>query len=786
MYFKIFFTLLILFVSINLLSDLYNFYNTGAWEPFSATMEDNTKISKSLAFGIGDYLSDEFKKNPVMNRDEIMAKINKQNFGQLQQQFQPNMDEKTKEKINGMFDHYKDKPGLAIVMIQSPRMGLIPPGASLDWFIGFFIKKIEDKLNSHFQTKDNVSKSDLINIGYDIFLLPRDKAKELAEKIYNDSPDKGGMGGKSQTKKFFEDLVIPAGPGKTMKLNLDKQSSPQSQQQPSSSMWSSEKSPQNNAVGWKQVGLEGEKVKCSGLLRYGANNEWVAKHSMGSLECSNEVFGNHLPGVNKTCECKMDNWADETRTESVTQKIFTKESDLCVDSGKGGYVNYTGKTCGKNNNQIQWTKIHTPADQARGEFNKKGCDFELQRDTELVSFENPSTRRNNLIKTNITLPFNWKCEFKYTPTKIQSKSTNIFRLTDGIPRTTDSYKDRLFFVFKQGGKTDLEIGIGTKNGNVIWHTNENFQKDKTYNIRIEIRNTEAKTFIDNKLTHTKTITAKRDIIPGCKLFMSDKWYDAALCVIEDYKLSSLGSDDIWTKKYVGNCGERPTINGGEILQTTISELLRYDIGSNSQSVEWEKIGREKNKVHHIPQPNPITKLNSDYLPFIDDDNRDWVPENIDLINPSETSNIHLGKYFTKKVSNLKGFKLPNIYDSEYELIGGLVTRAEKAQRRGATEKEMIEHKKKIVKIFDELMGFETDSYTQINNKKQQKQYSGVPAYTQPDQSSKQQTNNMFADNSNSNQKAKDMKGRYTNKYRPKDPREYPRPMDAMWSLLSNR
>ena len=39
MYFKIFYTLLILFVSINLLTDLYNFYNTGVWEPFGIIKE---------------------------------------------------------------------------------------------------------------------------------------------------------------------------------------------------------------------------------------------------------------------------------------------------------------------------------------------------------------------------------------------------------------------------------------------------------------------------------------------------------------------------------------------------------------------------------------------------------------------------------------------------------------------------------------------------------------------------------------------------------------------------
>ena len=354
-------------------------------------------------------------------------------------------------------------------------------------------------------------------------------------------------------------------------------------------------------------------------------------------------------------------------------------------------------------------------------------------------------------------------------------------ITDGAQRSVDSYLDRLFYVFKQGGKTDLEIGIGTKEGNFTWYTKYNFKKNKTYLIKIHITNKDARTFVGDKLINHETISGKRSIYRNCDLFLSDKFYSPARCKIESLLISSSGSDMKWVRKFMGKCGENPTTIGGELLHNEISELLRYDIADKSQSVEWQLIGQEQKKTDTIPQPNPLRKLSSEYIPLIDDDNREWIPDHIDIANNNPTNNIHLGKYFSKKVSNLRGFKLPDIYQSEYELIGGLVSRAESSKRRGASENEMLKHKEKIVKIFDELMGFETDSYTNINNKKREKQYSGVPAYTQPDQSVKQQTNNMFNDNAN----AKNKVGRYTNKYRPRDPREYPRPVDSMWNFLSN-
>ena len=42
MYFKIFYTFLLLFVISNLAVDLYNLYNTGKWEPFGNIIEGAT------------------------------------------------------------------------------------------------------------------------------------------------------------------------------------------------------------------------------------------------------------------------------------------------------------------------------------------------------------------------------------------------------------------------------------------------------------------------------------------------------------------------------------------------------------------------------------------------------------------------------------------------------------------------------------------------------------------------------------------------------------------------
>lgn len=538
---------------------------------------------------------------------------------------------------------------------------------------------------------------------------------------------------------------------------------------------------------WKQVAVEGEIAKCNGLVRFGANNDYVVKHSIGNLPCTEQVFGKHLPGVSKTCDCKIADWTKDKRTELVTQKIDVKDPGLCLPD-KGGLVTYQGKACGRDKNKIQWSKIWVDPDQTQKQFKKTGCEFKLEEDEKLVEFKIPSIKRNNLIRSGVILPFAYSIDFDYTPTAVTNKTgwENIFRITDGKTRSVDSFKDRLVGVFKRKNSTKLQIVIGTVAKTHSINLEKNFRKGRTYNIKIEVRNNEVEIFVSGSLNHTEEITAKRDIINECHLYFSDSHYEPAKCVIENFVMKRLGSDPDWVSKYFGKCGEIPKIQEKSRslqLNTKMSELLRFDQAGKSQTVEWEAISKKKKEHKHIPQPKPIARLTPKYIPFLDDNNREWIPNWINTDNPGQEEHIKIGKYFTKGVQNLRGLDLPKIYDSEYQLIGRTVLRAENNKRRGADDKELLKQKEHISKIFDELMGLDSGEYHgNINNKRSAPQYTGVPAYTQPDQTIKHQTNNMFSDNSNKKH-VDTNKNTYTTKYRPRDPNLYPRPVDGIWSFV---
>jgi len=54
---------------------------------------------------------------------------------------------------------------------------------------------------------------------------------------------------------------------------------------------------------WKYCAKEDETCKCDGTVRYGFGRAWVDKTSSGSIGCNNEVFGDPLIGVYKSCLC---------------------------------------------------------------------------------------------------------------------------------------------------------------------------------------------------------------------------------------------------------------------------------------------------------------------------------------------------------------------------------------------------------------------------------------------------------------------------------------------------
>ena len=75
-----------------------------------------------------------------------------------------------------------------------------------------------------------------------------------------------------------------------------------------------------------------------------------------------------------------------------------------------------------------------------------------------------------------------------------------------------------------------------------------------------------------------------------------------------------------------------------------------------------------------------------------------------------------------------------IYDSEYQLIGRTVLRAEKDKKDVELAKEnFLKQKKNIYQNSDaELMGLDSGEHGNIINKRSAPQYTGVPAYTQID------------------------------------------------------
>ena len=686
MYFKIFYTFMILFVISNLAVDLYGLYNTGKWEPFGNIIEGATG-----------------SRNTCKKRGCEMPK-----------------------KVGRECQLDKVGPDKFVVLCpygcRNPNIG---------------------QRNSKYCKNNDECQS----CGAKIF--EADKFKNQL-KWMKDNPLTGLKNAPWNTK---------------------------------------EKSPQDQAQEWKQVALEGQTAKCNGLVRFGANDKWVVKHSLGNLPCTQQVFGKHLPGVSKSCECKISDWTKDDRTELVTQKLMTNETGLCLPE-KGGLVTYQGKACGRNKNDIQWTKINVDPDQVQKQFQKTGCNFQVEEDEILIEYEKPSIARGNLIKSQFILPFAYSIEFDYTPTGVASEEgwENIFRITDNKERSADSFKDRLVGAFKRKNSTKLQIIIGTVNKTHTIDLKKNFRRGRTYNIRIEVRNKEAEIFVSGSLNHTEIITAKRDIINDCNLYFSDQHYESAKCVIENFNMKRLGSDPDWVSRYFGGCGKGPTIQNkqrGIKLNTKISELLRYDQSGKSQSIEWEAISKKK-EHKHIPQPKPIARLTPEYIPYLDDNNRDWIPNWINIDNPAEDEEVKLGRYFTRGVKNLRGLNLPTIYDSEYQLIGKTVLRAEKSRRRGAKNPELLKQKETIAKIFDGLLGLDSDSYNgNVNNKRKHAEYTGVPAYSQPDQTVKNQTSNMFSDNSNKDH-VDTNKNTYTTKYRPRDPSLYPRPVDGIWSLISGQ
>jgi hypothetical protein len=102
------------------------------------------------------------------------------------------------------------------------------------------------------------------------------------------------------------------------------------------------------ADGWTQCAAEGEVCTVPGArqVRYGANGSYGYKSATGSIACSNDVFGDPVWGVVKSCS-----YADTSTTSTPTAPVVTSPAPTAPVvtapvwtrcSGEDGTCSFTG------------------------------------------------------------------------------------------------------------------------------------------------------------------------------------------------------------------------------------------------------------------------------------------------------------------------------------------------------------------------------------------------------------------------------------------------------------
>lgn len=90
---------------------------------------------------------------------------------------------------------------------------------------------------------------------------------------------------------------------------------------------------------WTQCATENGTCNVSGTrtVRYGLGNQWATRTATDSIACSNDVFGDPAPGVNKICEYDAGNTtaaSNPSSTDNTTSPSNPSSSDNANTSGR--------------------------------------------------------------------------------------------------------------------------------------------------------------------------------------------------------------------------------------------------------------------------------------------------------------------------------------------------------------------------------------------------------------------------------------------------------------------
>ena len=157
--------------------------------------------------------------------------------------------------------------------------------------------------------------------------------------------------------------------------------------------------------------------------------------------------------------------------------------------------------------------------------------------------------------------------------------------------------------------------------------------------------------------------------------------------------------------------------------------------------------------------------------------KDLIPEDINLIEESQSNYIRIGKSFIEEVSLIRNFSIPRIDETDYETLGRFVAKL-KSENISSSQKKF--YKEKILEDVKEMLATSSLSTTNISGENNPVQYTNS------------RTTGYFNDLSNALMRKKyrlagvpehDARKKYTDSYKPPKIESKVQNYDSTWSLF---
>ena len=197
-----------------------------------------------------------------------------------------------------------------------------------------------------------------------------------------------------------------------------------------------------------------------------------------------------------------------------------------------------------------------------------------------------------------------------------------------------------------------------------------------------------------------------------------------------------------------------------------SEEYNPDLATSQPEIE--------NEYASVENPVDFSIFNKDIMKRVLA-SKDLIPEDINLLEESQTNYIRIGKSFIEEVSIIRNFSVPNIDETDYETLGRFVT---KIKAENASEAQKKIYSEQILMNVHNMLISSTLSHSSVED-----EYN-------PKLSTNKRTTGMLGDNGNALMSKKlklagipDDKPKFTDSYNVKKLPEKAKPYNSAWSLF---